>query len=303
MNYNDFILKVKKTIEERVKDDRVQVELQSIVKPNDMKYEAIIISKDSKICAPAVYLEDFYDMFLNGAAVEEIADFILDFNEKCRSVPQMEYFDYYNWEDIKDTVTARVLNYAANEEYLKGAVYERYLDLAIVFYNTIINESRDVFSSKISVEQLENWGLSREYLQRTAMDNTKRLFGVYIQEVSEVFKDMLGREGQMNDPEIMNALDDSERAPMYVVSNTARCHGSVVMFMNDVLEGIADNLEDDLYIIPSSIHEVMAIPVHARLKKDDVDDMIRDINLNLLEPQDILANHVYIYSREMKKII
>ena len=45
----------------------------------------------------------------------------------------------------------------------------------------------------------------------------------------------------------------------YVVTNAMGINGAAVILYQNVLEKIADRLKGDYYILPSSIHEVLAI--------------------------------------------
>ena len=74
------------------------------------------------------------------------------------------------------------------------------------------------------------------------------------------------------------------------------------MFLGDTLQKLAERLQDDLYIIPSSVHEVLLLPVHGRLCREEVDSMVKEVNRSVLKPQEILSDHVYIYSRVSKEV-
>ena len=50
---------------------------------------------------------------------------------------------------------------------------------------------------------------------------------------------------------------------MYVLSNRARSNGAACMIYPYVLRMMGDILEEDFYILPSSIHEVILVPASA----------------------------------------
>ena len=61
-------------------------------------------------------------------------------------------------------------------------------------------------------------------------------------------------------------------------------------------EDIAKELNDDLIIIPSSIHEVIIVPEDKVTDVKSLNSLIADVNRNELEWEDILSDHAYYYS-------
>ena len=75
--------------------------------------------------------------------------------------------------------------------------------------------------------------------------------------------------------------------------------GASMMMLADKLDDIVkEKGVDELYVIPSSIHEVLVIPkTENGLTKSEVDTMICDINEAVVAPDDRLSNHAYIYKK------
>ena len=67
----------------------------------------------------------------------------------------------------------------------------------------------------------------------------------------------------------------------------------------EVVGAIAEALEDDLYILPCSVNEVLL--VRASELEDGVDElkeMVRDVNETVVSEKDILSYSVYYYDKE-----
>ena len=64
------------------------------------------------------------------------------------------------------------------------------------------------------------------------------------------------------DDEELSALlsKEANMIPMYILTNRQKLHGSACIVYENLLSDIADCLDSDLYILPSSIHEVILIP-------------------------------------------
>ena len=101
-------------------------------------------------------------------------------------------------------------------------------------------------------DDMEKLMVSEEDLYRLAKKNTKELFPSYVKPLYKVIQILSGLNEEA-DPDI-----PAEEMP-YVVSNKNNCFGAHVMLYPEIFSDLANKLEADLFILPSSIHEVMAI--------------------------------------------
>ncbi|MEG2700536.1 MAG: DUF5688 family protein, partial [Hungatella sp.] len=63
------------------------------------------------------------------------------------------------------------------------------------------------------------------------------------------------------------------------------------------LKSFADLLEQDLVILPSSIHEVLLVPYEEELCFEELASMVQHINQTEVPQADQLSNQIYYYSR------
>ena len=70
------------------------------------------------------------------------------------------------------------------------------------------------------------------------------------------------------------------------------------MLYPDVLKKLADAVDDDLVIIPSSIHEVLLLPERLAGTSRSLNEMVQEVNRQGVEPIDRLSDHVYYFRRE-----
>ena len=90
--------------------------------------------------------------------------------------------------------------------------------------------------------------------------------------------------------------------PMYVVSNKKNLFGASAILYSDYLEEWAEELECDLYVIPSSVHELLVMPAAHAYSGEEITEMIREINRTQVAREEILSDHVYIYRRNEGRI-
>ena len=302
MDYKEFIKYMETNVAKEMRLRGLMTELSSIRKSGDRLRDCLLISRNDDEPSPAIYLDDFYGFYENGEDPDTLVEEIIrTYDENCIMMT-MDLDVLNDWSRSRENITCRVMNEAVNRKYLEDTIYIKYLDLAIVIYHTFITESGRIYSCKVTDSLMESWGTDRDTLYRLALENTRRLFGINLQEMKDAVKDILGKMSSYSN-ELDETLDDPERMPMYILTNNISCQGAVNIFMDDVLKALAENLGSDLYIIPSSIHEVMIIPVNDRITESEINKMINEINLSLLDPQDILSNHLYYYSKKLDRII
>ena len=84
--------------------------------------------------------------------------------------------------------------------------------------------------------------------------------------------------------------------PMYVGTNPERILGASILMYETYLEDLAAQIEDDLCIAPSSIHEVLIFPL-SLVQPSKIIEIVRDVNRTVVLPQEKLSDSVYIYRR------
>lgn len=89
---------------------------------------------------------------------------------------------------------------------------------------------------------------------------------------------------------------------MYVLTNNIRTNGATCITYPDILKDFAEEHQSDIYIIPSSIHEVILIP-ESNLDMEEFNQIIAEVNQKELDPTEVLSDHMYLYSRREGEIL
>jgi len=90
---------------------------------------------------------------------------------------------------------------------------------------------------------------------------------------------------------------------MWIIGNEKGINGAASMLYEENLHQLAEKLGDDLLILPSSIHEVIAIPAEmAEGGLGRLTEMVQEINMGSLELKERLSNSVYHYDRNARKV-
>ena len=90
---------------------------------------------------------------------------------------------------------------------------------------------------------------------------------------------------------------------MIIVTNTNHMYGANALFYEGVLEHLANRKASDLFILPSSVHELILLKDDGNLNASELQRMVIEVNKSIVDKEEILSDHVYKYSRESEKII
>ena len=86
-----------------------------------------------------------------------------------------------------------------------------------------------------------------------------------------------------------------------MITNRNTIAGAGSVLYEDVLHGLAGRLGADLYILPSSINEMIALPAKD-IGLRELAGMVEDINMMVVPMEERLSNQVYQYDRELRKV-
>jgi hypothetical protein len=128
--------------------------------------------------------------------------------------------------------------------------------------------------------------------------------------MSDVIKGFLVEEfleeaKEDTDQALVNAEKEYERLfgdasvvpEIYVLSNELRIRGAAVVFYTDVLKGFAEEMNSDLLLLPSSIHEWLILTEPPAGDIGTLKRMVMEANRNVVRAEEILSENVYRYTR------
>ena len=89
-----------------------------------------------------------------------------------------------------------------------------------------------------------------------------------------------------------NFVDSPEDVPMYLVTSLDGSYGASVILHPSVQRLLSEILGEYL-VLPSSVHETLAIPTQFAPNLEEVAHMVQTINQEVVEPSERLSDHVY----------
>lgn len=189
----------------------------------------------------------------------------------------------------KKSLFVKLVNTERNESLVEQSISKEFLDLSAVVRVVLKMDKEGMASMALSKGDAEILGMTEEEIYAAALANTLRLFPPKLMNLGRYVEMSIGAELPLGEDEVTT----------YILTNQKEVDGAIYFMSPEVVGAIAEALEDDLYILPSSVNEVLL--VRASELKDGVDklkEMVRDANETVVAEKDILSYNVYHYDKE-----
>ena len=273
-----------------------QICIESIPKNNGIFLDALIIRDPDVNISPTIYLEDYYTLYTEGTSMDEICHIICDVFLEVRLNHPIDPSFFTDFTQAKKHLIYQLINYDKNKERLSDLPHIRYLDLAIVFCCILHLENGETASIMIRNEHLQLWQTDLDTIKKQAFDNTPRPLPAYIQPITDAIRDLI--ESNESLARLLPLLTPDNTPPLYVLTNETQICGAACILYPSLLAEFSDSVGRDLYILPSSIHEVLLLPTDTRCADDQLRALVHSVNSEQLPPTQQLSDNVYYYSRE-----
>ncbi len=217
---------------------------------------------------PVLYFEPFYQLIQKGADLERVLTFIAGTITEYPA-PEMLTEASENPQLRKEDAILQVINRRHNAEYLKGLPHRDFLDLAVIYRLMMQTEDHQIYSAVIDDRMMRDMGLTEEELFELARRQMKQRMPYHMIPVC---------------------------VPLFAYTNHEYCFGAASILEKAGIRRLARQMQDDLYILPASIHEMMLLPQKA-VSYEMAQAMLLKANLEGTEPQEWLSDKVYEYRR------
>ena len=264
-----------------------QIRKEQSLKNNGLKRTGITAVREEGNVFPVIYLEQFYnDYKFEDCTINEVVEKVHALLEQHsgKTLDQFKVDDFLDWDKTKTHVFAKLINAQMNKELLKDVPHRILMDLAEVFYVKVYGNQMEGFGTiLIRNEHKAFWKVDEATLHETALVN------------------MAADRPEFTSME--NLLSHSseelefEGGGMYILTNSSKLFGASELLKKDILHNIAEKLQDNLIILPSSTHEVIILSEKNASSEEKAADMVKEINATCLAPNEVLSDHVYRYDR------
>ena len=276
MTYDDFVESVKNEL-----NKRNILYAHEIVQKNGKGHDALILNIKNNVehinISPTLYLESIYEDDHEGLKINKVIDEVI--GEYYKQEQKVTHFVTLmkKFETVTPYLNFKLINKDRNEEYVqkKGCLYKEFLDLYIV---PIV--SYDIYIVEITHSIMSGWGVSETLIFDACYNG--------LQNESVMFKSVT---------EIMPLPRTGEEEIMYVLSNPQITYGASKILIPQVLKTVENTIGGKYWIIPSSTHECIIVPLSADLDPYEIKEFIKEINSSdVISEANFLSNSLYKYT-------
>lgn len=191
----------------------------------------------------------------------------------------------------RNEMESKVTFVLGNKENLRAnEVYDLWKGDLVISYRIHIDEENAIVISEDILYYY--FGNDMDKIRQLAKENTPRINPIKFRGINEVMAEMM--------PGLPPMPGES---PFYVLTNESVTRGAATILYPDVLDVIRENVEGNFYIVPSSIHELLIVPIKD-IDGNELKEIIGEVNSAVVDPIDYLGDEALIcvdgkiYTRE-----
>lgn len=303
MDYKEFVCAVEEQMQIRMARG-VRVGLHTAVKNNGKERTGLLMEIPGVNISPTIYLEEYYESYMQGNSLEDIVDELIKFYRNIRREESWNCEGLTKFEGVKDRIVFKVVNTEENREFLKEVPHLAFLDLSIVFYVLLDETDEGTATMVIRNSHAQIWRVQTDMLWEIAVRNVKNLLPAEFFTMTYALREILKNADADENTGGYNLLEENpcDRDGMYVLTNRLRSFGAACIAYPGIPEMIGRILMTDYYVLPSSVHEVIIVPFSPELNAAELEEMVRNINRTQVAEEEVLSNRVYFYEKDSGRL-
>lgn len=301
--FQEFCNQMLKAVKERF-PEKVKIEIHKVLKNNSTELDGLVILAPEQKLSPNFYLQMYFEEYKKGVDIASLAKQIEETYYKVLCDEENLELDM-SFENCEEKIIFRLVSYDRNSLLLQTVPHLRFLDMAVTFHILLRQDEEGIGSVRITNQLSHTWDLDAEALFDLAKANTKRIFPQKAYSMTSMMKKILDFEknGENQAGFDVGAAEQTLQADEpYVITNSNGINGASVILYTDILKEIGGFLGEDYYLLPSSIHEMLAIPVSAPMDEKEMHEMVEEVNRSCVVSEEILSDSVYRYDCKAETI-
>lgn len=302
MTKEDFVRTVADRLPDYLSEDLkiTDISVKEVVKHNDQHKLGIEFTLAESNFSPVVYPDALFEDYQAGKPLEKILQALSHTVEK--SLPKVPIVTketvtqtLSNYESARHHLSIRLCDPDLNQELLENSVHSKVSDFEAIYQLKFAMPDERVGYSTITPAMLDTWGVSMETLQKDAATCTWAEYPILspLGNTISYLTSGLPLPNLLETGEPIQMSDDM--LPIFVLSNDHAMQGASLITLPDLLDQIGDIVQDDFYILPSSLHEVIIVPQNTQMSLDELSEMVHSINESQVAAEELLSDKVQHY--------
>lgn len=269
----------------------IRIGIRDVEKLQGESYRGLTLACPASRVGASINAGPYFDMYLKGLPLEDALRRLLQ-----DILPILDHPDWtdsllsFSYEVCRDRLMLELIPQKGNEEQLRSLPWRKIADLALIVRVDFGGTEGSRASAIVNNALLSNFGISREKLFEDALAAASRSLPLTIRPMSEILAEISG-------PGF--AWDSRSHIPLYVATNSRGFMGASVLAYPEFGPETSRLLQDDFFIIPSSIHEILLLPAGRFPCIPILPSIVKSVNQEQVAPEDRLSDNVYFYSRSL----
>lgn len=273
---------------------------ETVQKINRTKDSIYLAPQDETGQIPIIYIDDMYENYVRTEDFPKVMRICADYMCISPDVKKAQ-IKLQPKEEMKQQIVFQLINHDQNTELLQSLPHRDMEDLSII-YRLIIEKGQNGVSSAVVDKKIaEELGVTEEELFTLAKENTERIFPSVVCPLSELLRKRLIEEGMSEELYDVMLADVPENNGMYIITNQNQMNGAAAILFDRNLDKLAEVFQTDVYLLPSSIHEMIAVSADS-VKPEILAEMVAEVNQYGVCLEEQLSNQVYLYDRNKRTI-
>lgn len=292
MDFKEFVNKLEQDLKDAMADisPGATVDVRSVEKLQEGSYTGITISPAGGNVGMNLNANQLFDQMQDGQSYEGVLAVAVSTAERgLHDMPAVDVSELMNYEAAKKYLCFDVVGSDRNADMLEKVPHTDKENISMVYRLQLDSTENGAATVLITNAMMEQFGVTKEQLHADAMENAQEIRPADFRTMAAVMAEMMGM------PEEMMA---DMAPPMYVVTNQDKVQGAAVMFYPDFMDQAAKELGGDIFILPSSVHEVLILPDDGNMNAQELKEMVTSINASEVSPEDRLTDSVYHYDAQ-----
>ncbi|MGN0672912.1 MAG: DUF5688 family protein, partial [Anaerovoracaceae bacterium] len=295
MTKEEFLQELKTQIKDYLPEEyrNAEMQVEKVYKLSE-EYTGLIIRAENQTAAPTINVDRLYEAYKCGESIDQIlrksAEII------GSGTPAFETDILTDYEKARDHLFIRVCSAERNKEMLEGIPHRIEEDLAVTYHLLLTQNDNGFGSAMIMNSLMDMYGVTAEQLHQDAVNSSMKLFEPCLFDMEEMLFNSFEDKAE-------NLLEGDRSVAdrgMLVLSNSEKMHGAGSLFYPGVLDRVAELVEGNFYILPSSVHETIIVSENKDFEVEQLKALVTSANQELVSPEERLTDQVYHYDSEAR---
>lgn len=294
LKYEEFKKQLLEKIREKTGKNAVIRETFVERKNGKRRQEILYIPENNDEIITALSLGGLYAEYLGGKSLDRCTALIV---ENCGVMQRLAVSrDFHHWDRMKNYLRIEAVNAEWDSSFLENTPHRKILDLAVYCRFVFKESGSGIVSLVVKQSMLSLWGITEEQMweQAEALFRKERFEVVSTGDFIRWLLRYLGKEV----PE-----EEEGEENLYMLTNRFCNRGASGMFRTDILEKIGQKHHCGLYVVPSSVNEVMLMPDKVEVSLEEMKKCVADTNRLFVKPEERLSDSVYHYELGSGKVV